>query len=416
MATHSSTAPAARETLSSHAARPHVVILGGGVAGLTAAAELQRQLGSRLQLTLISANDRFVLGLTLPQLAVGRRPHAIGFPLARALARRHIHFVHAYVQHVSVERRLVLAGAQEIPYDYLIIATGPRADSRAIPGVYGPLNAVHSIGDEQRALEAGAALQSYLQQPGPAVIGAARGAAYIHAAYEFALLLDHALRRRGARTQASLTFVTPEPFLGHLDVGAPAARRVMERLFARRQIAAITAATITRVDREGVHLADGRVVPATYTMILPPVSGAVSIAQSPALTDEQGFIPVDTHYRHIRYPEIYAVGEAAHTTITSPVAAGRPQTGYLAAAMARTAAHNVAAAILGERPDPQPLPRLMDIRLIDGGRSGLLLLTMERERQAQWALPLPGRTASWLKRTLTRYLLYKLRTGHTRWP
>ena len=62
------------------------------------------------------------------------------------------------------------------------------------------------------------------------------------------------------------------------------------------------------------------------------------------------------------------------------------------------------------------LPRLLDLRLIDGGDAGVLLLTAERRRPLHVALPLPGRTAHWAKALLTRYLLFKLRTGHTQWP
>ena len=56
-----------------------------------------------------------------------------------------------------------------------------------------------------------------------------------------------------------------------------------------------------------------------------------------------GYVPVDEHYRHVRYPEIYAAGIAAHTTATSSVASGVPKTGYLAHAMAKIAAQNMAA-------------------------------------------------------------------------
>jgi sulfide:quinone oxidoreductase len=306
----------------------------------------------------------------------------------------------------------VLAQYTEIPYDYLLIATGPRADGVAIPGVAGLLGATESLWSERTAVEAGHALERFLEQPGSAVIGVAQGTTYQSGAYEFALQLDYALRRRGLRERAPLTFVTPEPYLGHLDVGAPAARRVLERLFARRHITTLTGATIERVDREGVHLRDGQTLPAAYTMLMPPFSGVVSVWQSPDLTDAHGFVPVDAQYRHVRYPEIYAVGVAA----SSPATAGAPKTGYLAAAAARVTAQNIAAVIMGSAPAARALPRLLDLRILDGGDTGVLLLSADLERPLRLALPLPGRTAHWLKRLLTRYLLWKLHTGRTHWP
>jgi sulfide:quinone oxidoreductase len=392
--------------------KPRVVVLGGGVAGLTAAYELHRRLGDHVQITVVSASERFVLGLGLPWMPFGRKTATLSFPLAHALEKHGITFVRAYVEHVSTERRIVLAHYTEIPYDYLLITTGPRADHQAIPGVAGLLKATEAIWTEQSAVEAGHALERFLEQPGPVVIGAAQGVTYLSAAYEFALQLDYALRRRGLRARAPLTFVTPEPYLGHLDVGAPAARRVLERLFARRHITALTGAAIERVDREGVHLRDGQTLPAAYTMIMPPFSGVVSIGQSPDLTDAQGFVPVDARYRHEHYPEIYAAGVAA----SSPVTAGTPKTGYLAAATARVAAQNIAAVIGRSAPAARALPRLRDLRIIDGGDTGVLLLSADLARPLHLALPLPGRTAHWLKRLLTRYLLWKLHTGRSHWP
>jgi sulfide:quinone oxidoreductase len=261
------------------------------------------------------------------------------------------------------------------------------------------------------AIEAGHALERFLEQPGPAVIGASEGVTYLSAAYEFALQLDDVLRRRGLRECAPLAFVTPEPYLGHLDVGAPAARRVLERLFARRHITVLTGAAIERVDREGVHLRDGQTLPAAYTMIMPPFSGVVSIWQSPDLTDAHGFVPVDAQYRHVLYPEIYAVGVAA----SSPVTVGTPKTGYLAAAAAKVAAQNIAAVIMGSAPAARALPRLRDLRILDGGDMGVLL-SADLARPLRLALPLPGRSAHWIKRLLVRYLLWKLHTGRTHWP
>ncbi len=404
------------ESRGGSAAPPHVVVLGGGVAGLTAAYELQRRLGPRAQVTLVSESDRFTLGPALLWVPFGRSSGTISFPIAPGLTRRGIRFVQARVDRVEAERRIVCAGDRELPYDYLLIATGPRADGTAIPGVSGQFNATTSIWSETTAVEARHTLERFLDRPGPVVVGAAQGASYLSAAYEFALSLDYALRQRGTRDHATLTFVTPEPSLGHLDVGAPAARSVFARLFAARGITTITGAAIARVDRTGVQLQGGRTVPAAYTMLIPPFTGATGIWQSPGLTDEHGFIPVDAGYRHLRYPQIYAAGLAAQLTVSSPVLARLPKTGYLSTAMAKIAAQNIAAAITGEVGARHTLPRLLDLRLLDGGDSGVLLLAADLLRPVRLALPLPGRVTHVLKALLTRYLLWKLRTGRSNLP
>lgn len=405
--------------------RPRIVVLGGGVAGLTAAYELHRRLGAAVQLTLVSNSEQFSLGPALLWVPFGQRTGMAGFSLPGRLDRSGIAFVRALVERINPERRVVAATYQgrttELPYDYLIIATGPRADGTAIPGVAGEFDATTSLWSETSAVDTRHALEGFLdlEQPGPVVVGLAPGASYLSAAYEFVLTLDHELRRRGTRARASLTFVTPEPYLGHLDVGGTAARRRLERLFARRHIVALTGAEIARVDRTGVHLRDGRVLPAAYTLIMPPFTGVTGIWKSPGLTDEHGFVPVDARYRHGRYPEIYAAGVAARLSGpagAAPAQASALHTGYLSAAMAKAAARNVAAAITGCAPAARSLPRLRDLRLLDGGDGGLLLAMADLGRPRQVAVPLPGRTAHWAKRALTRYLLWKLRTGRTHLP
>ena len=95
--------------------------------------------------------------------------------------------------------------------------------------------------------------------------------------------------------------------------GAPRHRRAgrvprLQRLFAERGITALTGVAIARVDHAGVHLQDGRTVPAAYSMIIPPFTGTTGIWTSPGLSDAHGFVPVDAAYRHPHYPEIYAAG------------------------------------------------------------------------------------------------------------
>src|SRR5919197_2511421 len=93
--------------------RPRVVILGGGVAGLTAAYELRRRLRDRADMTLISDSERFLLGLSLIWTPLGQRP--LTFPLAPALQKHGIDFVHARVERIFPERQVVLAQYKEIP-------------------------------------------------------------------------------------------------------------------------------------------------------------------------------------------------------------------------------------------------------------------------------------------------------------
>jgi len=386
------------------------------VAGLTAAYELHRRLGQRVDLLLISEHSHFRLGPALVNVAFGTRTKKVGFALKPALARHSIAFQQVVVERVDPQRRLVYAGGQEIAYDFLTITTGPAIDSGSIPGVGGEFNAGFFIHAEESAMETSQALARFLEHPGPAVVGVATGAAYLSAAYEFALQLDTALRRANKREQATITFITPETLLGHLSIGVAKAQHRIERLFAERKISVITGMDIQRVDSHQVTLRGGRIVPSVFTMVMPAFHGVPEIWKSAGLTDRHGYVPVDGYYRHHTFPEIYAAGMAAQVHGSPAHSGGVPKTGYMATVAAKQLAKNLAAAITWTAPDEPVLPRLRDLRILDGGDGGILLARFELRRPHHLVLQLPGRTASRLKRLLTRYILWKLRTGRTALP
>jgi sulfide:quinone oxidoreductase len=51
------------------------------------------------------------------------------------------------------------------------------------------------------------------------VIGAVQGASCFGPAYEFAFIVDAELRKSRLRDRVPMTFVTPEPYIGHLGLG-----------------------------------------------------------------------------------------------------------------------------------------------------------------------------------------------------
>src|SRR5699024_1405527 len=119
--------------------------------------------------------------------------------------------------------------------------------------------------------------------PGPVVIGAVQGASCFGPAYEFALILDADLRKRRLRDRVPITFVTSEPYLGHLGLGGVGdSKSLMESEFRKRHIkwienarvAAVRAGEmeIEQVDSQG-HVAATKVLPFHYSMMLPAFRG-----------------------------------------------------------------------------------------------------------------------------------------------
>ena len=98
-----------------------------------------------------------------------------------------------------------------------MIATGPELAFDEIEGL-GPEANTQSVCQVDHALKAKTAVDALIANPGPVVIGAVQGASCFGPAYEFAFILDKALRDAKVRDRVPMTFVTSEPYIGHLGL------------------------------------------------------------------------------------------------------------------------------------------------------------------------------------------------------
>ena len=105
-------------------------------------------------------------------------------------------------------------------------------------------------------LEAAAdAFDRFCQTPGPIVVGAVQGASCFGPAYEFALILDTELRRRKIRDKVPMTFVTSEPYIGHLGLdGVGDTKGLLESELRQRHIKWITNAKVASVEPGLMHV------------------------------------------------------------------------------------------------------------------------------------------------------------------
>lgn len=396
----------------------HVVVAGGGFAGLGAAYTIRERLQPKDRVTLIAPNGQFVFAPSLVWAALGRPLHHSTFALEPALSSRGIDLVRSAVREVRASDHVVTTEEDEIQYDRLIIATGGRPDPSAVPGLAGEFQAASWIVGEESAMEARNVLQRLFADPGPLVVGAAQDASYLSGVYELALALDAALRNKGLRHRVPITFVTPEPYLGDLGFDQSAARPRLERLFAERDIATYVGVSIDRVHGHEVRLSNSTIVPAKAIVIMPPFSGSVNIWKSAKLTDERGLIPVTDQYRHTVHPDIYAAGVASYFEKPVPPLHDRraPHTGYLSLHMGKAAGDNAALSLGYRAPAPRTLPRLVDVRVLDGGGVGLVLTSRGKNTLHHTAQQLPGRVAHALKSSIARYLVWRLRTGRIDLP
>ena len=125
--------------------RKHVLVLGGNFGGLTAGLAVRHELHGDVDVTVVSASDRFLFNPSLIWLPFGKRAASdITFPLAPTFETNGVEFVHAEATHLDLAAQAVDTTAGRYSYDYLVIATGYRNNFDVAPGL-GPGGNAHTI-------------------------------------------------------------------------------------------------------------------------------------------------------------------------------------------------------------------------------------------------------------------------------
>lgn len=393
-----------------------VVIIGSSYAGLTAALELRRHLPKTDTVTVVSITENFFFLPSLIWIAQGwRELDEISFPVQPVLDEAGVGFIQARLEQIQPEiKTLSLDNGQSLAYDKLLIASGGEWAWDAVPGSQPkPEGHTISILSPSEAMKAHGYWQEFLANPGPVVIGLALQSSLYGAAYEFALNLEVALRQAGVRNQATITFITPEPFLGHLGHGGLGnSRQILEDAFLSQGITWLTEAQIERIEANEVILGGTRRVNSKFTMIVPPYRGIKPVREVPGLADAEGRIPVDAYYRSQANPDIFAAGVAVQVKPVdlTLLPCGVFITGSVSAEMGRVAAANIAAD-LGYGPAvAKSLDALKSFFVLDSGSHGLFM-SLGAQSWLNLQVNLPGPWSHWAKVMIEKYQMRQLQTG-----
>ncbi|HVZ54846.1 MAG TPA: FAD/NAD(P)-binding oxidoreductase [Pseudolabrys sp.] len=402
----------------------HIVVLGGGIGGVSCAYELKQAVRKDDRVTLVSNKPFFQFTPSNPWVAVKWRTKSdIVIDLAAVLPKHGIEFSAAGAAHVhAAENRVELGDGSSLTYDYLVVATGPELAFDEIEG-FGPDRNTNSICDVDHAMGANARWEAFCKNPGPIVVGAVQGASCFGPAYEFAMIMDTDLRKRKIRDKVPMTFVTPEPYIGHLGVGGVGdTKGVLESEMRQRHIKWLTNTKVDKVEADKVMATevddDGKPkkaheLPSKFTMFIPAFRGIPALRGIEGLSNPRGFVIVDKHQRNPKYPNVFGVGVciAIAPLEATPLPVGVPKTGFMIESMVTATALNIGELLRGQMPTHEATWNA--ICLADFGDSGVAFVAMPQNppRNVNWASS--GRWVHVAKVAFEKYFLHKVRAGTT---
>ncbi len=401
-----------------------IIVLGAGTGGMPAAYELREKLDSTHRITVVNAVDYFQFVPSNPWVAVGWRDRqATTLAIEPCLSKRGIEFVAQKVMSIDAPGNAIeLQDGRRLAYDFLVIATGPKLAFEEVAGT-GPSGHTKSICTIDHAEDAWSNYQEFLKAPGPVVIGALPGASCFGPAYEFAFIFNTDLRRRKLRHQVPITFVTPEPYIGHMGLGGVGdSKTMLESEFRSNDIKWITNAKVTRVDAETMYVTEldehGGVkkehqLPFKFSMMLPAFKGVDPVAAVPGLCNPRGFVMIDEFQRSKAFRNIFSAGVcvAIPPVEVTPVPTGAPKTGYMIETMVSALVENIASDIAGR---PAVAKGTWNaICLADMGDTGMAFVALPQfaPRNVNWFRK--GKWVHLAKVAFERYFMYKMRHGNS---
>lgn len=400
----------------------HIVIIGGGIGGIPMAFEMRNLLKSGEEITVVSNSRSFQFVPSNPWVAVDWRTREnICLELPPIMREQRIGFNASGATRVHADKNQVeLGDGTKLDYDYLVIATGPKLAFDEVEGL-GPEAYTHSVCHVDHAVAAKEAYLDFVRNPGPIVIGAAAGASCFGPALEMALIIESDLRKRKIRDKVPMTYVTPEPYVGHLGLGGVGdTKGMVESIMRERHIKWICNARIDRCESGKIfateHDAKGEPVKNhelehRWSMILPAFRGVDAVAGIEGLCNPRDFIIVDQHQRNPRYQNIFSVGVciAIPPVEVTPIPTGCPKTGFMIESMVTAAAHNIRAVIDGQQPEHEG--SWSAACLADFGDRGAAFVAVPQipPRNINWSSE--GRWVHYAKIAFEKYFLRKIRKG-----
>ncbi len=331
---------------------PHVVILGGGFAGLSAARALR---SAPVRVTLVDRRNHHLFQPLLYQVATAAlNPADIAYPIRSVLRRQaNVRTILARVTRIDLQQRRVELFDGQLDFDYLVVATGATHSyfgndrwERWAPGLKTVEDALEI---RRRVLSAFEAAE---RQTDPAQLPATLTFVVVGAG-PTGVELAGALSEIGRITVAKdfrsfdprrLRVVLVEGADRVLPVYSTRLSAAAQRQLERLGVEVRTAARVTAIDQSGVWLGEEHIAARTVLWAAGVAASSLGQDVAPGATDRAGRVRVAPDLSVPGHPDVFVVGDLACVEQD-----GKPVPGVAPAAIqsGRRAAKNIAARVAG---------------------------------------------------------------------
>ena len=310
---------------------PHVVILGGGFGGLSAANELRNALpSSQVKITVIDKKDWFMVGFAKLWIINGTRTFENSTGSLNELQKKEIDFIKDEILSINLEDKNVTTKTKEISFDFLIISMGAVLAPQRIPGLEQngfnlyDHNQLLEIREKLESIESGKIAISIMGMPYKCP----------PAPFEASLLIDSMLRKRGIRDSVQIDFYSPAP-ITLPAAGLEVSKQILE-LVNSEQIVFHNSCKIKSVESKKLIFENSE---ADFDLLLAvPPHIAPKVIYDSGLAKASGFIPIDRDCK-TPFENVFAVGDVTSLTVTENMAV--PKAGIFAEGEGITVAKNI---------------------------------------------------------------------------
>ena len=319
---------------------PKVVVVGSGFGGLEAAFYLRQRLGKRVDLTVVAENDYFLFKPNTIYIPFGKAPESFYHPLAHAYEKRHIEFRQTSATNVDPKAKALVTDDGEIPYDYLVLATGATMRPNEVPGL---ADNAATIWNPDEMLKVRAGVERVVAQ---AKAGNKQRVLYLvppknkcsGPLYEMVFMLDSHLRKQKVRDHVEITWASFEH--SYIQAFGKRLHAHVTEEFSERGVTGHLEWPIEKIEPGKAIFKNGESVEFDLLISFPPYAAAQVFE---ALDhDDRGFLKTNRETRQLAgQDDIYAVGDAGDFPVKQA---------FLALLQADTVGEHISQRILHEEP------------------------------------------------------------------